>query len=224
MSEVIVTVRGEHEHRVVPEEGTARITLQVEASDRGSAVEQISQLATPVRDDLAARTADQGLREWNSQRVSVWAERPWNNEGKRLPLVHHASVEFRATFTDFAALSWWLSDVAERDGVQVDGVDWALTPATARTVEAEVAALAVQVAVARATAYASALGLATVSPLEVADVGLLSRDRPESSAAPKMMRAMAFAADASGGGGPAMELQPQDIVVEAAVEARFLAR
>lgn len=222
MSEVIVTVRGEHEQRVAPEEGTARLTLRVEASTRGAVVEQIAQLAMPIRDDLTKRQDDDGLKEWNSQRVSVWAERPWNNEGKRLPLVHHATVEVRATFTDFAALSWWLSDVAETEGVQVDTVEWALTPETARTTEAGVAAEAVRVAVERATAYASALGLASVAPLEVADVGLLTPERPPPGPAP-MLRAMAFASDA-GSGGPAVELQPQDIVVKAAVEARFLAR
>lgn len=222
MSEVIVSVRGEHQTRITPEQATARVSLRVEASDRGTAVERMAQLATPLRDDLAAREKSDGLREWSSQRVSVWAERPWNNEGKRLPQVHHASVELRATFTDFAALSWWISDIAERDGVQVDAVEWALTPETARTTEAEVAAQAVRVAVERATAYAGALGLSTVTPLEVADVGLLAPDRPEAPQ-PRMLRAAAFAAS-DAGGGPAVELQPQDIVVTAAVEARFLAR
>ena len=223
MSEVMVSVRGEHEQRVPPQEGTARLTLSVEASTRGAAVERIAELATPVRDDLARRQTEEGLREWSSQRVSVWAERPWNNEGKRLPLVHHASVEIRATFTDFAALSWWLSDVAERDGVQVDAVEWALTPDALRATEGAVAATAVRVAVERATAYAEALGLASVTALEVADVGLLSRDRPEPVPGPPMMRAM-MASGPNGGGSPAMDLQPQDIVVTAAVEARFLAR
>lgn len=223
MSEVIVTVRGEHEQRVAPEEGTARLTLRVEASTRGAAVDQIAQLAMPIRDELTRRQGEEGLREWSSQRVSVWAERPWNNEGKRLPLVHHATIEVRATFTDFAALSWWLSDVAEKEGVQVDAVEWALTPETARATEADVAAEAVRVAVGRATAYATALGLTSVAPLEVADVGLLTRERAESAPAP-MLRAMAFASDSGGGGGAAVELQPQDLVVKSAVEARFLAR
>lgn len=221
MSEVMVTVRGEAEQRVPPEEGTARITVRVEASDRGAAVERIAALANPIRDDLAQRQDAGGLREWNSQRASVWAERPWNNEGKRLPQVHHASVEVRATFSDFAALSWWISDIAERDGVQVDAVDWALTPDTARATEAAVATLAVQVAVDRATAYAGALGLESVSPLEVADVGLLAPDRPQPME-PRMMRAVAFSSDS--GGGPAVDLQPADIIVRSAVEARFLAR
>ena len=161
--------------------------------------------------------------DWSSQRVSVWANRPWNNEGKQLALVHYASVEITATFTDFAALSWWISDVAERDGVQVDNVTWRLTPATAKSMEADVAAQAVKVAVDRATAYASAIGLASLTPLEIADLGLLTDASAGPAPAPKMMRAMAMGAMDSGGA-PAVELQPEDIVVTAAVEARFSAR
>jgi uncharacterized protein YggE len=223
MSEVTITVRGEHETRVAPEEAVARVSVRTEGRDRGRVVEQISALATPLRDDLAARKDAGGVADWSSQRVSVWANRPWNNEGKQLALVHYASVELTATFTDFAALSLWVSDIAEREGVQVDGVNWRLTPATATMTEAEVAAHAVKVAVDRATAYASAIGLAAVTPVEIADLGLLTRAVENSAGpAPKMMRAMAFGG-AESGGAPAIEFQPEDIVVSAAVEARFTA-
>jgi uncharacterized protein YggE len=148
---------------------------------------------------------------------------PVEQRGKQLALVHYASVEITATFTDFAALSWWISDVAERDGVQVDNVTWRLTPATAKSLEADVAAQAVKVAVDRATAYASAIGLASLTPLEIADLGLLTDASPGPAPAPKMMRAMAMGA-MDAGGAPAVELQPEDIVVAAAVEARFSAR
>ena len=137
--------------------------------------------------------------------------------------MHYASVEITATFTDFAALSWWISDVAERDGVQVDDVTWRLTPATAKSTEADVAAHAVKVAVDRATAYAAAIGLATLTPLEIADLGLLTDAAPDRLRQPKMMRAMAMGAMDARGGAPAVELQPEDIVVTAAVEARFSA-
>jgi uncharacterized protein YggE len=222
MSEVTITVRGEHETRVAPEEAVAHISVRAEGPERGAVVERIAALTAPLRDDLTARRDAGGLSEWSSQRVSVWANRPWNNEGKQLALVHYASVEITATFTDFAALSWWVSDVAERDGVQVDTVTWRLTPATAKETEAEVAARAVQVAVDRATAYAGAIGLATLTPLEIADLGLLTH-ATEQAPAPKMMRAMAMGAMDAGGAGPAVELQPEDIVVTAAVEARFAA-
>jgi len=220
MSEVTITVRGEHETRVAPEEAVAHISVRAEGPERGAVVERIAAVAAPLREDLASRNDAGGLSEWSSQRVSIWANRPWNNEGKQLALVHYASVEITATFTDFAVLSWWLSDVAERDGVQIDSVNWRLTSASASSTEAEVAAQAVKVAVDRATAYASAIGLSTVVPLEIADLGLLTDASAGPSAAPKMMRAMAM--DSSGG--PAVGMQPEDIVVTAAVEARFLAR
>lgn len=222
MSEVTITVRGEHETRVAPEEAVVHLSVRAEGPERGPVVEQISALTAPLRDDLAARKLAGGVSDWSSQRVSLWANRPWNNEGKQLALVHYASVEITATFSDFAVMSWWLTDVAERDGVQVDTVTWRLTPATSKATESEVAAQAVGVAVDRATAYAAALGLANLTPLEIADVGLLSRSSDSPAPAPKMMRAMAMSMDA--GSAPAVELQPEDIVVTAAVEARFVAR
>jgi uncharacterized protein len=223
MSEVTITVRGEHETRVLPEEAVAHLSVRAEGPERGAVVERIAALAAPLREELTTRKDAGGVTDWSSQRVSVWANRPWNNEGKQLALVHYASVEITATFTDFAALSWWISDVAERDGVQVDNVTWRLTPATAKSMEADVAAQAVQVAVDRATAYASAIGLASLTPLEIADLGLLTDASPGPAPAPKMMRAVAMGAMDSGGA-PAVELQPEDIVVTAAVEARFSAR
>ena len=224
MSEVTITVRGEHEARVAPEQAVARVSVRAEGRERGPVVERIAALTAPLRDDLSARKDAGGLSDWTSQRVAVWANRPWNSEGKQLALVHYASVELSATFTDFTALSWWVSDIAERDGVQVDGVAWRLTLATAKATEAQVAAHAVRVAVDRATAYAGAIGLTELTPVEIADLGLLTHATEQASPAPKMMRAMAFAAPDAGGSGPAVELQPEDIVVTAAVEARFTAR
>jgi len=223
MSEVVITVRGDHEARVAPEEGVVRLSVRAEGPERGGVVERISALAEPLRTDLDARRQLGGVRDWSSQRVAVWANRPWNAEGKQLRLVHYASVEFSAVFTDFAALSWWVSDISERDGVQIDTVEWRLTRGTATQAEADVATEAVRVAVERASAYARAIGLSSVTPMEVADVGLLSRDDPGAPAPmARMLKAASFAEDV--GGGPAVEFQPEDILVSAAVEARFMAR
>lgn len=225
MSDVVITVRGEHETRIAPERAIAHLTIRAEGPERGAVVERMSALTEPVRDDLAARKSAGTVVEWTSQRVSVWSERPWNNEGKRLAQVHYASVDLSVTFTDFTVLSWWAGEVAERDGVQLGWIEWKLTPETRASVERDVATQAVGVAVARATAYAGALGLANVTALELADVGLLTQQSgPEASPAPRMLMAKAsFASDAAGGG-PAVQLQPEDIVISAAVEARFAAR
>lgn len=222
MSEVTITVRGEHEARVAPEEGVAQISVRTEGRERGDVVERIAALAAPIREDLANRASSEEMTDWSSQRVSLWANRPWNSEGKQLALVHYASVEMTATFTDFAALSWWVSTVAERDGVHVDGISWRLTPATATRVEADVAAHAVRVAVQRAQSYADALGLGAVVPLEIADTGLMVATDPNPR--PEMRLARAAFASEPVGGAPALEFEPEDIVVSAAVEARFTAQ
>lgn len=225
MSDVVITVRGEHQTRIAPDLAVAHLTVQTEGPERGPVVERVAALADPVRTDLEARKEAGGLHEWTSQRVSVWSDRPWGPDGTRLAPVHHASVELTATFTDVAALSWWATSVAELDGVQLGWIDWQLEPNHRADLERRVAAEAVRVAVDRAQAYARAIGFTTVTPLEIADVGLLARPGAgagDGAPAPRMMKAMA--AEAFDSSGPSLQLRPDDLELSAAVEARFSAR
>lgn len=221
MSEVTITVRGEHEARVAPERAVAHVSASVDGPERGAVVEQIAALVSPVRDDLTARKASGAIEDWSSQRVSVWADRPWNSDGRQLDLVHHATVELTATFTDFMLLSDWLSDLAGREGFQVGSVAWELTPETRARVERDVATRAVSVAVERATAYAGAIGRESLTPVEIADLGLLTDgDAP----ARESMRMMKASMQMDAAGSAMAEFQPEDIVISAGVEARFRAR
>ncbi|MBP5801880.1 SIMPL domain-containing protein [Microbacterium maritypicum] len=221
MSEVTVTVRGEHEARVAPERATIRVGVRADGPERTAVVENAMRLAEPVRSSITDRADAGSVVEWTSKRLSVRAERPWSNDGKRLAPVYYASIDFTATFAEASDLSIWVSDISPWDGVEVGWVDWHLTTATRAQVERDVAAAAVGVAVARAEAYAGALGLDEVTPLEIADVGLISSGQP-SPGAPmlKVRGGVAFAADTA----PAMEYEPEEIVISATVEARFLAR
>ncbi|KDA05793.1 neuraminidase [Microbacterium sp. CH12i] len=220
MSDVTITVRGENEARVAPERATVSVTVRTEGPERAAVVDRVMRLAEPVRASIAERKESGAVADWTSKRLAVRAERPWNNEGKRLALVYHATIDFSATFTEASELSIWVSDISAWDGVEIGWVNWDLTPETRARVEREVASSAVGVAVARAEAYASALNLSTVTPLEIADVGLISKAQPQR--APQMMQArgMAFAVSDSA---PTMEYEPDEIIVSAAVEARFTA-
>lgn len=221
MSEVTVTVRGEHEARVAPERATIRVGVRADGPERTAVVENVMRLAEPVRSSITDRADAGSVVEWTSKRLSVRAERPWSNDGKRLAPVYYASIDFTATFAEASDLSIWVSDISPWDGVEVGWVDWHLTTATRAQIERDVAAAAVGVAVTRAEAYAGALGLDEVTPLEIADVGLISSGQPSPGA--PMLKArggVAFAADAA----PAMQYEPEEIVISATVEARFLAR
>lgn len=217
MSDVVITVRGESERRVAPERALVRASVRADGPDRGIVVARVSPQAQTVRDGLLDLEQAGAVAEWSSGRVNVWSERPWNQDGRQLPLVHHAALEVTATFSDVGALSRWVTEMADTAGVNVDSVEWMLHPETRVSIEREVASDAVRAAVTRAEAYAAAIGRSAVTPVQIADIGLLASPGGAESA-PKMMRAMAMDAAA-----PTFELRPADIVVMAAVEARFAA-
>jgi uncharacterized protein YggE len=218
MSEVIITVRGEHELRVAPERATVRLSVAFDGPDRADAVERTLAAAEPVRTGLEARRSSTAVTEWTSQRLSVYADRPWNSDGRRLAPVYRASIDFTGTFADFSELSVWVTELTAQDGVSIGAIDWHLTPETEAEVEREVATRAVGVAVSRARAYAEALGLTTVTPLEIADRGLISEGAPVMPKA-MMARSAAIAMDS----GPSLEFQGEEITVSATVEGRFAA-
>ncbi len=217
MSEVIITVRGESEERVVPERAVAHVSVVVDGPAREQVVARVSDLAGPIREDLDARRSAGQVLTWSSSRASVWSDRPWNADGRVLDLVHHASVEITAAFTDFSELSDWLNTLAEHEGIQVGPVEWGLSPETRAEVERRVAVDAVAVAVERATAYGSAVGRHTITPVEIADLGLLAPGAPLAAA-----RSLAKASMEMDAGG-AIDARPDMIVISAAVEARFRA-
>lgn len=219
MSEVIITVRGEHELRVAPERATVRLSVAFDGPDRADAVERTLAAAEPVRTGLEARRSSTAVTEWTSQRLSVYADRPWNSDGRRLAPVYRASIDFTGTFADFSELSVWVTELTAQDGVSIGAIDWHLTPETEAEVEREVATRAVGVAVSRARAYAEALGLTTVTPLEIADRGLISEGAPVMPKA-MMARSAAIAMDS----GPSLEFQGEEITVSATVEGRFATR
>ncbi|MGB4136271.1 MAG: SIMPL domain-containing protein [Microbacterium sp.] len=218
MSEVIITVRGENEVRVAPELATVHLSVVQEGPERQTVVDAAMALAAPVRDGIASLQDAGSVAEWSSRRLDVSADRPWNNEGKRLAPVYRASIAFTATFRDISEMSLWATELSGRDGVEIGHTEWKLTPETTAEREREVATQAVDIAVSRATAYAHALGLQTVTPLEIADRGLISSSAP--APAGKAVRAAAFDMMA---GAPTMQFQGEDIVISATVEARFSA-
>lgn len=222
MGEVTISVRGEHQVQVPAELGIVHVAVSTDGPERPAVVERAVALSEPLRADLARRKDAGQVREWFSERVAIRSERPWS-DGRYLAPVHYASVDFKVTFEDSSELSMWVSEIAELDGIQVGHISWQLTPQTAQRVEREVATQAVQVAVERATAYANALGKQQVVAVQLADLGLLSREHASSGPQPRMAGGPAVMAMAADSVGPGLDLHPQELTISAAVEARFSA-
>lgn len=214
MSEVIITVRGSHERRITAELATIKVIASHDGAERSDVVAVASHKAETVRDALVAATP----HEWSAAGLAVRAERPWNHEGKRLDLVHHASVTFTATFASIEGLAPFVSTISDVGGIEVTAVTWDLRPDTRARLEREVAAAAVTDAVGRAETYAAALGCARVSAIEVADVGLLSTTEPSPGYA-SAMRAISTESAAVG-----TVTEPEEIALRVDIEARFRAQ
>ena len=125
-----ITVRGSFAAFERPERGTVHATIAYE----GPAMEPVY---GRVARDLEVVKASIGRLDdkdngavtwWSADQLRTWSNRPWNKDGKQLPLVHHASVGLEVKFRDFSALSRWVGEhVANTEGFRVSHVEWALT-------------------------------------------------------------------------------------------------
>lgn len=221
----IISVQGEHRAWYPAERATVRASVHAFGPKRDAVLQRSMTAADAIRgklEPLFDKSAGP-VTWWASDRVSVWSERPWNNEGKQLPLVYHSAIDFTAKFKDFGALSSWIEEVAALDDVTVSSLTWDLTEATRTSANTEVRSRAVQDAVAKAAVFAQAVGLGSVTATAIADPGMLGDQGAGGGGfmpAPRMMKASFDAA----GSGPALQLKPEDIEVACVVDARFAAR
>jgi len=222
----LITVQGTHTAWFDAE----RATVHVSAAFDGAKRDEVFASATQAAADATALiqplfdAAKGPVTWWSSDRVNVWSERPWNNDGKRLPLVYHATIGLQAKFDDFDALSRLIEQLAVMEGVNVGGIEWDLTDEKRTSVTDEVRREAVADAVQKASTYASAAGLGTPSVVAIADPGMLGDGGNGGGPIPAAYERMAFksqAMDASGGA--ALSLSPEQIQVSSSVDVRFSA-
>lgn len=218
---VDITVRGTFRAFRKPERAVVRLVVGLEGADAVHLYNEVTgQVATVTALVRELHDPEHGpVTWWASDQLRTWASRPWNQDGKQLPLVHHARVDLQVKFAEFGALGTWLGRVAEITGASVQQIEWELTEVHRDQLLHEVRAGAVKDAQGRAQAYADALGLGPVRLAALADAGMLAPGlHPVGGEEMAMVRAQAFA-DA----GETISFAPQDVSVTADVDARFTA-
>jgi len=222
MSETVITVQGTASDWFDAE----RATVTVQVSHDGPKREPVFQATTTVAAQVTAAFEDlegTAVTRWSSDRIRVWSNRPWNNEGTQLAPVYYAALTATARFRDFDALADVVERFATVTGVTIASIAWDLTEERRLAATGDIQTRAVHDATVKATTYARAAGLTSVTPLAIADPGMLGDSggtpdypRGRGAAAPMMMKAM----DA---GAPELEFTPDRIEVSASVDARFRA-
>jgi uncharacterized protein YggE len=224
MADIEVTVRGTFSAFLSPQRATVTLTVGHQSGSKSqtytTTVESANRVTAAVQ--ALSNPSEGPVTWWSSQRLRTWTQKPWNKDGKQLPLVYYAAVGVQARFSDFAALAGFLDDVVPLPGVAIDGIAWSLTAVREQEMVAEARNRAVQDAVAKAADYAGALGLHSVLPLAVADVGMLGGDVAFHGGGPS--GAAYSRGSASGDGTDPLRLEPEDVEICAQVDARFVAR
>jgi uncharacterized protein YggE len=221
MTDTIITVQGRFSSFYPPERATVQLSVGFEGASREPVFSETVAVSSTVRSLLAERhdPATGPITWWSSDSIQVWSSTPWSQDGAQLPPVFHSRVGFSVKFNDFVVMAQWIEKVAVLDGLTVGTITWALTEGRKTAVIAEVRSRAVKDAVAKASVYAQSIGLGSVRAVALADPGMLG-DRVGTSddgTSHPMSRMMAT------GAGPELSLTPEDIEVDAVVDARFVA-
>ncbi|QNE46322.1 SIMPL domain-containing protein [Glaciihabitans sp. INWT7] len=221
MTDTIITVQGRFSSFYPPERATVQISVGFEGPVREPVFAKTVTVSATIRSLLAKQhsPATGPITWWSSDSIQVWSSRPWSQDGAQLPPVFHSRIGFSAKFSDFAVMAEWIERVAVLDGLTVGTITWALTEGRKTAVIAEVRSRAVKDAVAKASVYAQSIGLGSVRAVALADPGMLG-DQVGASAggAPHPMSRMMAA-----GSAPELSLTPEDIEIDAVVDARFIA-
>lgn len=227
MTETVITVQGRSTARHAAERAVVRLGVSFDGPARDAVFAKANAAAETLRDAIQSLhdAAAGPITTWSSDSIQVWSDRPWNQDGKQLPLVYHARIGFTAEFSDFDSLSRFLEQQAAADGVTINWVEWKLTDERKDAATTEVRALAVADATRKAQTYADAIGLTKVRAIAIADPGMLGDQVGVSgagfefaAAAPRMMKASMDSA-----GGPELSLKPEEIEIAVVVDARFVA-
>lgn len=225
MTETVITVQGQHASFHPAERATVHLSIHFDGARRGPVFDAATTAAEDVRGRVSALHDSQKgpVTWWSSDSVQVWGDRPWNQEGKQLPVVYHARINFTAKFGDFGALARFVEDMAGLDGITISRLEWTLTDARRVAVTAEVRSRAVKDAVSKATVYAQSIGLGSVRAIAIADPGMLGDQVGTAGGGMQLASSSRQFKAMDAAGAPELSLKPEDIEVAAVVDARFVA-
>jgi uncharacterized protein YggE len=211
VADIQISVRGTHSVTLPPQQATVYASVSADGPAPGPVMQLVAATLAEVSATLQTRhdPAVGTVMRYAVEQIRTGAHRPYNQDGRQLPLVHTASATVTATFTDFDDLAAWIEHTAGLDGVGVNHIEWALTDDRRIAVERETRRQAVWDARQRAQDFADALDLDPVLVRSISDPGVGGPPQP------KVMMARAMA------GEPEIALRPEDVEVTAQVEATF---
>lgn len=169
-------------HATIPklaERAVLSVGIASEGSSKEWVVEEVTTSTKHLRnmleemspmDDTEEAKQTSKISDWSMTSLQTTSHMPTNNNGEPIEgatRVYEAEVTFDIRFRDFEALGPIATKLAAMPHVQVDRVDWILTPQTEQSYLSELRKMAARDALQRARDYAEALGLEHVVAVEL---------------------------------------------------------
>ena len=216
-----IAVEGQATRTHPAERGTVNLHVAFSGTLRNDVVDQVARTHTILVDQVKAHVSTGAAERWDADSVHsyVYDDRVKNSQtgGKQRIRRFRASARLSVTFRDFEALSTWLADVMDVEGVEIDRITWNLTDETRKALLAEARIEAAEETAVRAQSYADALGLGPVAPVAIFEAGLRGGGNGGGHTPMYAMRAGMMA----DGDGAQVELQPRDIDVDVTLSADY---
>ncbi|WP_375390242.1 SIMPL domain-containing protein [uncultured Amnibacterium sp.] len=211
---VLIAVHGSASRLLPAERGTVRLALELEDADRAVVLGGVGAMHARFAAEAEALVAAGAATWWGSQQARIRSEHRYEGRDELPRVVQIANAEVVTRFRDFESLSAWVLEAGAEPGVRVDAIEWAVTDEHRVATERELRVQAVQDAIARAEAYASAIGGERVRLRSLWEAGL----RADTGGGEPRWVAQAMDASMARSG---IELRPDDIALSASVTADF---
>jgi uncharacterized protein YggE len=208
-----IVVRGSGQARVMPDRAVVRIVVEGEGSSREDAYQEAARYAKQVDEVIDLHRA--GIEHVVTAALAVQPKTRWR-KGESVRTGWRASRTSILEVTDFSRLGDLFAEAAAAGGTTT-GPSWHIDDGN--VVYDEVRRLAARQARQRASAYAEALGLEVAGIAWIAEPGL-RQAAPTHEGAP-MGRGLVASAAPMGAGEDVIDITPDEVVVEAAVEVGF---
>ncbi|GAA1856871.1 SIMPL domain-containing protein [Myceligenerans crystallogenes] len=225
----LIAVGGYARRSRLAEIARVRVGVTREGLERGPVLREASDIHATLVAQLKQHSGDGVVDTWESTSVRAYTYTEWRGKREKRAERFRATSSVQADFVDFEALSRWLPEIADVDGVSIGGVDWALKRETREQMQTEVRADAARETRARAAAYADALGLDEPRCVGLFESGLRpgkdSGGSPNypvpapAAAAPSFRGAAAGAAEPPPP--PQFELEPPELDVTISITADY---
>lgn len=217
-----MTLRGHYTARRFPERAMIHLIIESSSESEETVSREVISTCNSLREILEALC----LREENgtvkpkaavssisASHIHLASKDPNANnptgDPKDRPLVHTATITFYAVFCDFNEMHTFMQKLDGYRNARLNNISWYLTDATNREVGAQARKGALLDAVMKADQYAAAIDLEEVEPVELKEID------------PQPLNPAAYPQRPTYRHSSGVDLMPQDIVFNCAVEVYF---